>query len=126
MTLKKFVIFQNTVSLYSGLIRLWAEGHYFLFVIIGMFSVIFPVCKNFLLSAIWYLRLDERTRTTALGWLEKFGPLSMLDVFVIALLVVVVELKFIADVEVHFGIIIFAVAILLSLFLSFSLRRLAE
>jgi len=45
LTLEKFYIFGNTVSLWSALRQLIAEGEWGLFVLIGGFSVVFPIEK---------------------------------------------------------------------------------
>ena len=50
-----------------------------------------------------------------LGWVETFGRWSMLDVFVIALFVVVVKISAFSDVEIHLGLYVFAAAVLLSI-----------
>lgn len=48
-----------------------------------------------------------------MNWLSHYGKWSMLDVFVVALLVVIVKLGVLATVEVHYGIYMYAAAGLL-------------
>jgi len=115
MTLQKFLIFSNQVSLYSGLADLWREGEWFLFALIGLFSVFFPLLKLLLLTAAVNLPGDRRHGP--LHWLEAVGKWSMLDVFVVALLVVSVKLRGMASVQVQYGAYAFAIAALLTMFL---------
>lgn len=115
MTLRKFIIFKNTVSIASGLATLFEEGRYGLFLVIFVFSVVFPIAKNVVLLAI--CRRPDWNEASVRTWMERvsrLGRWSMLDVFVVALLVVVVELGVIAKVEVHAGIFFFGASVLLT------------
>ena len=92
LTLEKFFIIDNTFSILSGLVQLLEEGRFFLFIIILLFSVILPIIK------LWVLfRLLGSTKTNEslhryLHMMHQYGKWSMLDVFVVALLVVAVKL----------------------------------
>ena len=115
MTLRKFIFFGNTVSIFSGLVTLFEEGRYGLFFVIFVFSVVFPIAKNVVLLAI--CRMPDWGTASVKKWMERvsrLGRWSMLDVFVVALLVVVVELGVIATVEVHAGIFFFGASVLLT------------
>lgn len=114
MTLKKLVVVKNTFSLGSGLISLGAEGHIILFVLIGLFSVVFPIAKIALLTIATNAVSGERI-TRWLGWLNIFGKWSMLDVFVVAVLLATVKLRMLADVEVHYGLYAFAASVVLTM-----------
>lgn len=48
-----------------------------------------------------------------MNWVSHYGKWSMLDVFVVALLLVIVKLGVLATVEVHYGIYMYAAAGLL-------------
>ena len=113
ITLEKFFIFSNQVSLFSGLIELQRQNEWFLFFLIGLFSVVFPIVKLFLLGVA--LNMSGDKHHGPLSWLESAGKWSMLDVFVVALLVVSVKFKGIATVEVHFGAYAFAFSVLLTM-----------
>ena len=58
--------------------------------------------------------------------IETLGKWSMLDVFVVALLLVSVKLGVLAKVEVHYGLYVFATSVLLTMGLSFWIYDLAE
>ena len=116
MTVERFLFLSERVSILEGCLALWAEGHYFLFAVITLFSVVFPLIKLSLALFLWN-RADAGSPDLgrSLGWVERLGRWSMLDVFAVALVVVAVQLSIVSDVSVHAGIYVFTVAILLSM-----------
>ena len=112
-TVDKLLIFSDTVSIASSLMQLAAEGYVFLFLIVLVFSVLLPMCK---LGALAYMRwLRPSSATGLLRWIERLAKWSMLDVFVVALLVVSIKLDLVATVHVHYGLYAFATSVLLSM-----------
>lgn len=116
LTLEKFFIIENTFSISSGLVQLLEEGRIFLFVIILLFSVVLPVIKLGVLFRLLGSR-DNSSETLHryLHLMHQYGKWSMLDVFVVALLVVTVKLGAVASVETHYGLYAFGVAVLLTM-----------
>ncbi|UCC40626.1 MAG: paraquat-inducible protein A [Candidatus Aminicenantes bacterium] len=124
LTFKKLIFYKRTFSILSGLESLFKEGEYFLFLIIGAFSVLFPIAKILLLSIIWYFRsLPKQKAQKYLYYLGGISKWSMLDVFIVAILVVIVRLDVLGKIEVHWGIYIFAASVILSIFASSRLSR---
>jgi paraquat-inducible protein A len=119
LTLEKFHFFSNTVSLLSALQQLAREAEWGLFVLVGTFSVVFPVLKSLLLLLVWNFdpSYGEQHRRH-LEWLASYGKWSMLDVFVVALLVVSVKLGSLAEANVEEGIYAFAASVILTMLLS--------
>jgi len=119
LTLEKFYFFSNTVSLLSALRQLAIEAEWGLFVLVGTFSVLFPILKFFILLLIWNFDAahGERHRRH-LHWLAVYSKWSMLDVFVVALLVVSVKLGSLAEAHVEVGIYAFAASVILTMLLS--------
>ena len=118
ITLKKFIFIQNTFSIISGTWGLLKEGHLFLFFIISLFSIILPIFKIFFLANILYSTALTKSNTKkTLALLHRFGRWSMLDVFVVAILVVAVKLGAIADVEKHIGLYFYAASAILLMFI---------
>ena len=116
LTLEKFFIFDNTVSIYSGLVQLLEERRIFLFVIILLFSVVLPIIKLCILFRLLASPAhSSETLHRYLHLMHQYGKWSMLDVFVVALLVVVVKLGAVASVETHFGLYAFGIAVLLTM-----------
>ena len=115
MPLTTFHFLKNEVSIYSGLIGLFDEGHLGLFFILLIFSVCFPLAKIFTLAYVWYGESTAERRKTVLHWIETLGRWSMLDVFVVALTIVAIEISLISDVTTHAGLYVFTAAVVLSM-----------
>ncbi len=127
ITLEKFYFFHNTVSLWSALEQLRAEGEWGLFLLIGLFSLVFPVIKLVLLALVWNFGNEgSAAHRRHLRWLEHYSKWSMLDVFVVALLVVSVKLGALAQVQVREGIYYFAASVLLTMGVSWWIGRRAR
>jgi paraquat-inducible protein A len=119
ITLEKFLLIENTFSVMSGVWQLLLNGQYFLFLLLGIFSVVLPILK----LAVLFRLLSRRLRGTApvrryLRWMHDYGKWSMLDVFVVAVLVVAVKLGVLVQVELRFGLYAFAAAVLLTMFIT--------
>ena len=127
LTLEKFYLFSNTVSLWSALRQLLAEGEWGLVALIGGFSVLFPILKILLLLAIWNLEAATTARHRQhLEWLATYSRWSMLDVFVVALLVVSVKLGALAQARVEYGIYVFAASVVLTMLIAAWIGRQTE
>lgn len=124
MTLKKFVFFEDRLSIVSGLLRLIQEGQYLLFGIVFTFSIAFPFLKMVLLyRACQRQAWSKPGLRKTLHWLSVFGKWSMLDVFIVALFVVMGRFRGIAEVEVHYGLYVFATAVIVLHITAFWLDR---
>lgn len=127
ITLEKFLLVENTFSVLSGIYQLLREGHWFLLVIIAGFSVLLPVLKLYVLHRL----LGRQCRSADhlrryLHWMHLYGKWSMLDVFVVAVLVVAVKLGAIAQVEMRYGLYAFAASVLLTMVVTARVVILAE
>ena len=119
ITLSKFVLIENTFSVLSGVIELLKEGQIFLFLVITGFSVVLPILKLRVLYRIVSSSdaMQNKVRKQ-LHWMHLYGKWSMLDVFVVAVLVGAVKLGAIADVDIRFGLYAFAASVLLTMFIT--------
>ena len=91
MTLTKFVWIDNSFSLFAGTLQLFVDGQYFLFIILLTFSILLPVAKLILLLRFWYADSSSCDQLQHfMNWISHYGKWSMLDVFVVALLLVMV------------------------------------
>jgi len=116
ITLEKFYFFENTVSIASGLLELIQEGQILLFIIIFLFSIVLPVLKLFVLNKLLSPSLTEPVSLQKyLRWMHHYGKWSMLDVFVVAILLATVKLGSVANVQLHYGLYLFAGAVLLTM-----------
>src|ERR1700761_5782733 len=84
----KLWLFNNQVSVYRGLVVLWNAGEIFLFLILFVFTVCFPFVKINAMLALWVSpRLDKEQAGKLYHFVSNLGKWSMLDVFVLAILV---------------------------------------
>ena len=116
MTIERLLFLSSEISILQGVEELWSEHEIFLAIVIGTFSVLLPAVKLALALYLWFHAEagSHRSRRT-LTLLEIAGRWSMLDVFVVALLVVAIRTSLINDVTVHPGVYVFTAAIVLSL-----------
>jgi len=119
ITLTKLVFFENTFSVVSGIVELFKNGQYPLFVIVGVFSVLLPIMK----IGVLYLILTHRSRNKPkirryLSLMHEYGRWAMLDVMVVAVLIVTVKLGAVASIEVHAGRYVFGSAVLLIMYIT--------
>ncbi|HUG12975.1 MAG TPA: paraquat-inducible protein A [Opitutaceae bacterium] len=111
----KMWIFESEVSVISGLVSLLEANEYFLFMILGVFTVAFPAVKMLALLAIWLV--PALTRDSAQGmfrFVSHLGKWSMLDVFVVAILVILMRSGGIAQIEIRDGVVLFTCSVLLT------------
>ncbi len=116
MTVRTLVVFEDRISILEALVALARAREVFLFLAIFVFSVVFPVLKIGLAVKLWYLTdITDPRLVRTLRRIEHLGKWSMLDVFVVALLVVAVKLSVISNATVHVGIYLFAASVILSI-----------
>lgn len=124
-TLTKLLIFDNTYSLLGGLGHMMEEGEWLLFVAVGAFSLIMPIAKlGMLLRLLWPMQLTRQKRWHF--WLGLLGRWSMLDVFVVALLLVLVKFGALASVDIHAGLYLFCAAVICSMLLAEAVEQFAK
>ena len=127
MTVRTLLVFYDEVSILTGAFRLLDSGDVALFVLILLFTVVLPVGKLIVAWLAWSrLRVDDARVRRLLAWVETIGRWSMLDVFVIAMLVVVIKLSLVSDVEIHAGLYVFIAAVILSMIAVRRIARLAH
>ncbi len=116
MTVETFVFIGDQVSILDSIWRLLENGEVFLFLVLTLFSVIFPIAKLSTALYLWFLAPVTRPGfLRTLHWIELLGKWSMLDVFVVALIVVALQISIVSDVALHAGIYLFTLAVTLSL-----------
>jgi paraquat-inducible protein A len=127
LTLEKFIFIENTFSVVSGVLQLFREGKWFLFLLLLVFSILLPVVKIMLLYQLVALRAVKPGRYRHyLELMHQYGRWSMLDVFVVAVLIVAVKLDLVLEVQVHFGLYAFSAAVLLTMYLTAQVIKLSD
>ncbi|MGB5445804.1 MAG: paraquat-inducible protein A [Psychromonas sp.] len=127
ITISKFVVIENSLSVISGLGELVSSGQILIFLIVGIFSVIIPILK----IGFLFLLLEPDITTSnqhkrLLYLMHEYGRWAMLDVMVVAILIVTVKLGVIATIQVHFGLYLFGIAVLLLMFITSKVSRLSN
>jgi paraquat-inducible protein A len=119
LTLTKFLFIANSFSVISGIVELLQRGHWFLFILVGLFSVVLPILKILLLFLLLQLREVNSARyIKALKLMHDYGRWGMLDVMVVAVMIVTVKLDVIAEIELHTGLYLFAASVLLIMYIT--------
>lgn len=119
LTIKKFWIFHDTFSIWSGMKSLYGSGEGFIATVLLVFSILFPIGKNLLLFWIffkgsWLGKSGQRLIRSA----AVLGKWSMLDVFIVAILVASVRLGILAHVQVLSALYFFACSVIITNLLS--------
>lgn len=125
ISITRLFVFTDTYSIAGAVFEFWARGNYLLFVIVFFFSLVFPATK--ILIALWaWSTGEEDEEAETLGRLCRLfatvSKWSMLDVFIVALTVLAVEGSLFAAADVHLGIVLFAISVILS---TLAIQRLA-
>lgn len=127
MTITSLVFFSDSFSVLMGVYELWQEGHVLLFLLVGIFSILLPFVKLAILLRILTAGQAVSVSTKKLLHLmHDYGRWAMLDVMVVAVLIVTVKLGAIASVEVHSGLYMFGLAVLLIMFITHRVVRLTQ
>lgn len=126
ITLEELVFWKHTFSVTTGIQSLFQEGHAILALIIFLFSVIFPLFKLIVLFQIWFTALNEKQRKLYIHWLGVLGKWSMLDVFVVAVTIVVTKISSFAKAEAQIGIYFFGCSIMIAMVLTEHIDRLLK
>ena len=124
----KFWLFDSAVSIVGGIVTLFQEGEYFLFVVLTLFTLVFPCAQLGLLAIIWIERENDLGRVRRVHeWIEHLGKWSMLDVFVVAILIVAMKSAAVAELHIGLGLYLFTFSVIATQLASFLVaRRLAH
>lgn len=108
----KFWVFDSAVSVVGGITTLFREGEYFLFAVLTLFTLVFPCAKLVLLAIVWLERKHDLARVRRLlEWVETLGKWSMLDVFVVAILIVALKSAAVADIRLGVSLYLFTFSV---------------
>ena len=119
LSVPKFWLFGDTVSIVSAIKSLYAAGEIFLATVLLVFSILFPVAKNLAMLAVFIkgARIGRFSRHL-MRIAAVLGKWSMLDVFIVAILVASVKLGVLAHASVLSALYFFAASVILTNLLS--------
>jgi paraquat-inducible protein A len=111
----KLWLFENQVSVYEGLKVLWHANELFFFLILFVFTVCFPLVKINAMLLLWlWPHLDGDVARRWYHFVSDIGKWSMLDVFIVAILVLTVKSTGIASIQVGIGFFLFFASVMLT------------
>jgi len=124
ISLQQLFLFETSFSLWQAMFGLLDQGEIFLFAVMGIFSVIFPGAKMLLGAWLWLHGQPAGRRVERLiAAFSLASRWSMLDVFIIAVTILLVEGTLISSASVRPGIILFAGSVVLSTIATHRLHR---
>lgn len=124
MSVTQLFLFESSFSLWEALIGLATSGEFFLFAVMGLFSLAFPGGKLIFASALWlHGRPAGRLARALVRGFAAASRWSMLDVFIIAVTVMLVEGTLLSSAGVKPGIMLFAASVILSTVATHRLNR---
>ncbi len=126
MKAQRFFFFREEYTLLKSIGLMFEAGNVILATIIFLFSVIFPVGKLCLLLVVWFIPFHAGARHRAMHMISSVGKWSMLDVFIVAMLVILISARAATKAEPLIGLYVFTFAILLSMALTQWIQRLAR
>lgn len=117
----------TTYSIWTGILHLFKDRDLLVGIIVFTFSVAFPVWK---LCVLWAAVIELPNGSSNIGLVQlvgKLGKVSMLDVFVVALLVLAIKgLPGGTKIIIGWGVWAFCASVLLSMWVSTKLAGLGE
>jgi paraquat-inducible protein A len=126
MRIETLIFWEDNYSIVTGAISLWENDHPVLAVILFAFSVVFPNVKLAGLLMVWFWPLAEAARNRILWWVDVLGRWSMLDVFVVAVTVVLTQSKSFLDADARAGLYVFSGAVVLSMLMTLEVERITR
>ena len=117
-TFTTFWIFDDTLSLLGGIHRLWRAREWGLFLVVAGFSLLLPAGKLLLLYRLIGGAIPAEDAARYRRWLSQTGKWSMLEVFVVAWLVVMLQFGGTAHITVHYGLYLFAAGVVAGMLLT--------
>ena len=115
------VTYEEDDTILSGVVALWEDGSWPLAMLVFGVSILIPTLKLISLGLLllstqrgWHWRVHERAVLYRL--IEFIGRWSMLDIFVVALLVALVQLRGFAAIHAGFGATAFASVVVLTMY----------
>jgi len=127
LTISQFVVISTSFSVFSGVLELFRNGQFVLFLVVTGFSIVLPLLKLFVLYRLLTPDpLHKEKLSSLLNLMHEYGRWAMLDVMVVAVLIVVVKLGTIASIQIHYGLYIFTASILLIMFITRAVVKLTD
>jgi paraquat-inducible protein A len=127
LTISQLIVVRSSFSVYSGVLELFRNGQFLLFLLVAGFSIVVPLLKLWVLFRLTSPEpLTDQKMQRCLTLMHEYGRWAMLDVLVVAILVVTVKLGTIASLQLHYGLYVFGAAVLLMMLITGRIVRLSQ
>lgn len=112
-------------TIWSGIVFLWLDGSWALALLVFFASMVVPLFKLLVLGGLaWSVQARMRgallLRTRLFRMIESVGRWSMLDIYVVTLLVGLVQLRSVASIQAGTGALAFGAVVVLTMLASLS------
>lgn len=121
LTVRSFYVFSDEITVLGAVAQLFADGDLVMGLVIAVFSVGFPLAK--IAAALLAWQRPTRAPERVLRWLDTIGKWSMLDVFVVALIIFTAKASGVAEARTEPGLYLFCAAVLLPMAAIWRIRR---
>ncbi len=116
MTVQSFFVFSSGFSILESIRALYDAQEYLLFAAVLLFSVLFPLFKLATCLVLWWLaEIDGAAFRRLAAAIDQLGRWSMLDVFLLAILLVTVRTASVGGASTNLGLYLFASAVVVSM-----------
>ncbi len=121
--ISSFIFISREFSLVESVFSFIEAGNYFLFAVTFIFSIAFPAFKIVTGLVLWHAAdISGAPAKSLLNGLSAASKWSMLDVFIIALVVLVADGRLLTGADIRVGAIVFSASVLVS---TWAVRRLS-
>ncbi|MCW5681007.1 MAG: paraquat-inducible protein A [Xanthobacteraceae bacterium] len=114
--------FRNEITLLQAAADLWRIDKV-LFVVVALFGIAAPAAKMLAMAGVWYFA-DVKRAEIWNRWLMLLGRLAMLDIFLIAILIVLIKGTGVGSVTIRPGLYLYVALVAGFFFLSLAVERL--
>ena len=126
LTIHHFLEFDEVYSLFGAVKLMWGYKLYIIAVLIVGFSIIFPFVKLIALFYLCFVIKGAKARYRMITIIEALAKWSMLDVFVVCLLLIMTNNQIFVSSEPEIGVYYFLIAIFISILCAILIDSLCE
>ncbi|MFD2205467.1 paraquat-inducible protein A [Kiloniella antarctica] len=127
LKVEKFFLFEDLISIVGAIEQLARSGEYLLSFVILLFSVVFPTMKIMVADYVWRARsVEHKSVQRAVKLIDLLGKWSMLDVFIVGMIVISAKSSGMANATSQPGMYYFGASVICSMFGVVLLKRAIE
>ncbi|WP_417454456.1 paraquat-inducible protein A [Kiloniella sp.] len=124
LRVEKFFLFEDLISISGAIDQLASSGEYLIAIVILFFSVIFPTVKILVANYIWRARsVGHKSVQRAVKLIDLLGKWSMLDVFIVGMIVISAKSSGMANATSQPGMYYFGASVICSMLAVVLLKR---